>query len=115
MTMMARPQLLTLTDAAVQRVQALLDKDGAAQRSLRVGVRSVGCSGMSYHIEFTEAPGPNDEVVEAGGVRVYVDPKATLYLIGSEMDYVEDKLKSGFVFNNPNEKARCGCGESFQV
>jgi len=113
--MTARPQLLTLTDAAVQRVQALQAKDGADGRALRVGVRATGCSGMSYHIEFMDAPNPNDEVVEAGDVRVYVDPKATLYLIGSEMDYVEDKLQSGFVFHNPNEKARCGCGESFQV
>lgn len=111
--MTARPQLLTLTEAAVERVRALTGGDD--ERALRVGVRTVGCSGMSYHIEFADQPDPADEVVEAGGVRVYVDAKATLFLIGSEMDYVEEKLRSGFVFNNPNETARCGCGESFQV
>lgn len=113
--MTARPQVLSLTDAAVERVRFLTAREGAAGRSLRIGVRPQGCSGMSYHVEFAEAPGPGDEVVEAGDVKVYVDPKATLYLIGSRMDYVEDRLTSGFVFTNPNEKARCGCGESFHV
>ena len=113
--MSARPQLLTLTDAAVARVQALQSARNAERQALRVGVRTVGCSGLSYHIEFASEPVPGDEEVKAGDITIYVDPKATLYLIGSEMDYVEDKLKSGFVFNNPNEKARCGCGESFQV
>lgn len=113
--MTARPQLLTLTDAAIERVRHLVRRDDATGRALRIGVRTKGCSGLSYHVEFAEAPGPADEVVEAGGVTVYVDPKATLYLLGSRMDYVEDKLRSGFVFTNPNEKARCGCGESFHV
>jgi len=113
--MTARPQLLTLTDAAIERVRYLLGREGAAGRAIRVGVRPQGCSGMSYHVEYAAEAGPADEVVEAGGVTVYVDPKATLYLVGSRMDYVEDKLKSGFIFDNPNEKARCGCGESFQV
>ncbi|MCG8508904.1 MAG: iron-sulfur cluster assembly accessory protein [Rhodospirillales bacterium] len=111
--MTERPQLLTLTDAAIERVKALTG--GENDRALRVGVRTVGCSGMSYHIEFAEQPDPADEIVETSGVRVYVDAKATLFLIGSEMDYVEEKLHSGFVFNSPNETARCGCGESFQV
>lgn len=113
--MTARPQLLTLTDAAIERVRHLVGRDDASGRTLRIGVKAQGCSGMSYHVEFADAPGPADEVVEAGGVTVYVDPKATLYLLGSRMDYIEDKLKSGFVFSNPNEKARCGCGESFHV
>lgn len=113
--MTARPQLMTLTDAAIARVRHLVSRDDAAGRALRIAVRTKGCSGLSYHVEFAAAPGPADEVVEAGGVTVYVDPKATLYLLGSRMDYVEDKLRSGFVFSNPNEKARCGCGESFHV
>ncbi|WP_316976119.1 HesB/IscA family protein [Shumkonia mesophila] len=113
--MTERPQLLTLTDAAIERVRHLVNRDDASGQALRIGVKAQGCSGMSYHVEFAAAPGPADEVVEAGGVTVYVDPKATLYLLGSRMDYVEDKLKSGFVFSNPNEKARCGCGESFHV
>ncbi len=113
--MNARPQLLTLTDAAVARVRALQDTGSEDHKALRVGIRTVGCSGMSYHIELASEPLAGDEEVQVGDVTIYVDPKATLYLIGSEMDYVEDKLKSGFVFTNPNEKARCGCGESFQV
>ena len=114
--MTTRPQVLRLTDAAVERVRHLTSGGtGGAARALRIGVRAQGCSGLSYHIEFAAEPGPADEVVESGGVTVYVDPKATLYLLGSEMDYVEDKLQSGFVFHNPNEKARCGCGESFHV
>lgn len=114
--MTTRPQVLKLTDAAVERVRHLTGRDaGGPSRALRIGVKAQGCSGLSYNIEFAAEPGPADEVVEAGGVTVYVDPKATLYLLGSEMDYVENKLQSGFVFRNPNEKARCGCGESFHV
>lgn len=114
--MTTRPQVLKLTDAAVARVRHLMSHDGdGGTRALRIGVKAQGCSGLSYHVEFAAAPGPADEVVEAGGVTVYVDPKATLYLLGSEMDYVEDRLQSGFVFRNPNEKARCGCGESFHI
>ena len=110
-----RPQVITMTDAAVERVRFLLSKQNDRQGTLRIGVKARGCSGMSYHIEFAAEPNPHDEMVETDGVTVYVDPQATLYLLGSQMDYVEDKLQSGFVFNNPNEKARCGCGESFQV
>jgi len=110
-----KPQLLSLTDAAKERVRHLMSKDSDAGRTIRVGVKTVGCSGLSYQVEFTSEPEPGDEVVEAGDIRVYVDRKATLFLIGSEMDYVEEKLRSGFVFSNPNEIARCGCGESFQV
>lgn len=114
--MTTRPQVLKLTDAAVERVRHLTRRDAeGGARSLRIGVKAQGCSGLSYQVEFAAAPGPADEVVEADGVTVYIDPKATLYLLGSEMDYVEDRLKSGFVFRNPNEKARCGCGESFHV
>lgn len=114
--MTTRPQLLKLTDAAVARVRHLTSRDGNGEpRALRIGVKTQGCSGLSYHVEFAAAPGPADEVVETDGVTVYVDPKATLYLLGSEMDYVEDRFKSGFTFHNPNEKARCGCGESFHV
>ena len=82
---------------------------------IRIGVRSKGCSGMSYTLEFADKQEPMDEVVESGGIRLLIDPKASLFLIGTEMDYEEEKLKSGFVFKNPNEKGRCGCGESFHV
>jgi iron-sulfur cluster assembly protein len=78
-------------------------------------VRTKGCSGLSYTLEYADDKAPSDEVVEAHGVRLLVDPKASLFLIGTEMDYEVEKLKSGFVFRNPNEKGRCGCGESFHV
>ena len=113
--MAEKPQLLSLTDAAKDRVRHLMNKDSEAGRAIRVGIKTVGCSGLSYQVEFTSEPDPSDEVVVVGDMRIYVDRKATLFIIGSEMDYVEEKLRSGFVFNNPNEIARCGYGESFQV
>ena len=112
---MARSAVITLTDAAAARVKQLLAKSPVATAGLRLGVKSKGCSGLSYSIEYAAAKQPHDEVVEDKGVTIYVDPKATLFILGSEMDYVEDKLQSGFVFRNPNEKGRCGCGESFHV
>ncbi|WP_231712468.1 HesB/IscA family protein [Vineibacter terrae] len=110
-----RPQLMTVTDAAVSRVKELLAQRGKPTAGVRIGVRSKGCSGLSYTLEYADEKGPRDEVVETQGITVLVDPKATLFLIGTEMDYVEEKLKAGFVFKNPNEKGRCGCGESFHV
>ena len=107
--------VITLTDAAAARAKALLAKGDGKATGLRVGVKSKGCSGLSYSIEYAEAKGPHDEVVEDKGVTIFVDPRATMFILGSEMDYVEDKLQSGFVFRNPNEKGRCGCGESFRV
>jgi len=110
-----RPQAMTLTDAAAERVKALLAKRGKPSAGIKIGVRTKGCSGLSYTLEYADARGKFDEVVEAKGVVVIIDPKATLFILGTEMDYVEDKLQSGFVFRNPNEKGRCGCGESFHV
>jgi iron-sulfur cluster assembly protein len=82
---------------------------------LRIGIKSKGCSGLSYSVEYAKERSPGDEIIEDKGITIFVDPKATLFIIGSEMDYVEDKLQSGFVFRNPNEKGRCGCGESFHI
>ena len=113
--MTARPPILTLTEAAAARARALVDRDGEAAKVLRVGITNRGCSGLSYSLEFAETPVPGDEAVEADGVTVYVDPKATFYLLGSRMDYVEGELESGFVFENPNAVGTCGCGESFRV
>jgi iron-sulfur cluster assembly protein len=110
-----RPQVMSVTPAAAERVKALIDGRDKPTVGIRIGVRSKGCSGMSYTLEFAEAQQPMDEVVETAGVKLLIDPKASLFLIGTQMDYVEEKLKSGFVFNNPNEKGRCGCGESFHV
>ena len=106
---------LTMTDAAVERVKTLLQSRGKPSAGIRIGVRSRGCSGLSYTLEFADARSPMDEIVEQHGVTVLIDPKATLFILGTEMDYVEEKLQSGFVFRNPNEKGRCGCGESFHV
>jgi len=112
---MARAAVITLTDAAAARVKHLMAKSPSGTGGLRVGIKSKGCSGLSYSIEYATAKGAHDEVIEDKGVTIYVDPKATMFILGSEMDYVEDKLQSGFVFRNPNEKGRCGCGESFHV
>ena len=110
-----RPQVMSVTPAAAERAKALIDGRGKPTVGIRIGVRSKGCSGMSYTLEFADKQEPMDEVVESGGIRLLIDPKASLFLIGTEMDYEEEKLKQGFVFKNPNEKGRCGCGESFHV
>ena len=108
-------ELLTITEAAAHRVKALLDGRGKPSSGIRIGIRSKGCSGLSYTLEFADEISPYDDVIEAYGVKVLVDPKAVMFILGSQMDYVEDKLASGFVFKNPNEKGKCGCGESFHV
>lgn len=106
---------MSISDNALARINALLDKRGKPSAGIKVGVRSRGCSGLSYTIEYADEIGKFDEVVEKGGVKVLIDPKAVMFLIGTEMDYVEEELKAGFIFRNPNEKGRCGCGESFHV
>ena len=115
MALAARPPALLVTDAAASRIQLLLDKRGKPSVGVRVGVRARGCSGLSYTLEYADEKGKFDEVVEQKGVTVLVDPKAIMFILGTEMDYVEETLESGFVFRNPNEKGRCGCGESFHV
>lgn len=112
---MASRELFKLTDAAADRVKHLIHQQEKDEAVLRISVKTQGCSGLAYSMEYTDTPLPMDEMVEDKGVRICVDPLATMYLAGTEMDYVEDKLSSGFVFNNPNEKGRCGCGESFHV
>ncbi len=106
---------ITISDAAAERVKTLLNSRNQASEGVRVGVKKGGCSGLEYVIEYADDVGQYDEVVEEKGVRVIIDPKAMMYLLGSEMDYREEKLRSGFVFENPNEKGKCGCGESFHV
>ena len=108
-------QAMTVTDEAAKRIQALLAKRGKPSAGIRVGVRSRGCSGLTYTLEYADEKGKFDEVVQANGVTILIDPKASMFIIGTEMDYVEDKLQEGFTFRNPNEKGRCGCGESFHV
>lgn len=113
--MREKPAIFTVSEKAVAQVQALLASRGKPSEGIRVGIRSRGCSGLSYTIEYADELNKFDEVVEAAGTKILIDPKAVMFLIGTEMDYVEEKFKSGFVFNNPNEKGRCGCGESFHV
>lgn len=113
--MNAMPPPIMITPAAAERITAMLAQRGKPCAGVRIGVRTKGCSGLSYTLEFAEEKGPFDEVVEQNGVTVMIDPKATMFVIGTEMDYVEGTLESGFVFRNPNEKGRCGCGESFHV
>ncbi len=110
-----RPAPLSISDAAAARVRHLLEKRGKPSAGIRIGVRAKGCSGMSYTIEYADERTPFDEIVEDKGVVVLIDPKAIMFIVGTEMDFVEEKMKSGFVFRNPNEKGRCGCGESFHV
>jgi iron-sulfur cluster assembly protein len=110
-----RPPALTVSDAAAARLKHLIAARETPAVGLRIGVRNGGCSGLAYTMEFAADQNPLDEVVETKGVKVLIESKALMFLLGSEMDYTEDKLRSGFTFRNPNEKGRCGCGESFHV
>ena len=110
-----RMQPMTLTDAAAEQVKALISSRQKPTAGVRIGVRSQGCSGMSYTLEFADDKNDFDEILEDKGVTILIDPKAAMFIIGTQMDFVKDKLKTGFVFNNPNEKGRCGCGESFHI
>ena len=108
------PPLMTMTDTAATRLGQLYEK-GEKGKLLRIGVSTKGCSGLSYDMSWTEEPAPTDEIVKDKGLTVLVDRKASLFLIGTVMDYEVKQLASGFTFVNPNEKGRCGCGESFNV
>jgi iron-sulfur cluster assembly accessory protein len=112
---MRPPAPITLTERAADRVRELMGRATKPVLGLRVGVNARGCSGMSYVVEYAEERRKFEDVVEQHGVKLFIDPTAVMYLLGSELDYREDKLESGFVFINPNEKGRCGCGESFTI
>lgn len=103
---------MKLTDHAVSRIKAIMAEKGRDIIGLRIGVKNGGCAGMEYTMTWAERQEPTDEIVEDQGVRVLIDPKAVLFLLGTEMDYRVDKLTSQFVFNNPNQTSACGCGES---
>ena len=107
-------QIISLSERAAERIKEIMSKD---QKSLgvRVGVKSGGCAGMAYIMEYAKEKKPNDEMIEDKGVKVFIDPAAVMYLLGTQMDYKKDKFSSSFVFNNPNETERCGCGESFKI
>lgn len=106
---------IEITDSAADQIKYLLAQRDKPSEGIRVGVKKGGCSGLAYTIEYADDIKKFEDVVEDKGVKVIIDPKAVLYLIGTTMDFVEEKMKSGFVFVNPNEKGRCGCGESFNV
>ncbi|MDX3894053.1 MULTISPECIES: iron-sulfur cluster assembly protein IscA [Pusillimonas] len=105
---------ITLTQTAAQHISRYLEKRGKGL-GLRLGVRTTGCSGMAYKLEYVDEPDPQDHVFENHGVKVFVDPKSLAYLEGTQLDYGREGLNEGFKFTNPNEKATCGCGESFTV
>jgi iron-sulfur cluster assembly protein len=110
-----RPQVMRLTEAAAERIKEVMAKADRPIAAVRVGVKNGGCAGMSYFMEYAENINPLDEVIEDKGVRILVDPKAVLFLLGTEMDYKVEKLSAQFVFNNPNQTSACGCGESVQI
>ena len=114
-TLRPRPQVMRLTEAAAQRIKAVMAKADHPIAAVRVGVKNGGCAGMSYYMEYAEKIDPLDEVIEDKGLRILIDPKAVLFLLGTEMDYKIDKLSAQFVFNNPNQTSACGCGESVQL
>ncbi len=108
-------QIITLSDNAANRIKEIMSAAKKDSVGVRVGVKSGGCAGMSYVMEYTKSPYPNDEVIEDKGVKVFIDAAAVMYLLGTEMDYKKSDLSSSFVFNNPNETERRGCGESFNI
>jgi iron-sulfur cluster assembly protein len=110
-----RPQVMKLTEAAAQRITELTKRADSEIVGLRVGIKNGGCAGQSYTVEYAHDIRPTDEVVEDKGVKILVDPKAVLFLLGTEMDYKVDKMSAQFIFNNPNQTGACGCGESVQL
>jgi len=110
-----RPQVMRLTDAAAMRIKEVMARADKPVAGVRVGVKNGGCAGMEYTMEYADSVNPADEVIEDKGVKIMIDPKAVLFLLGTEMDYRTDKLSAQFVFNNPNQTSACGCGESVQL
>ena len=110
-----RPKAVTLTDAAAARIREIVANADGRYQGVRVGVTNGGCAGMAYTMDYAETAAAMEEVVEDKGVRIFIDPKAILFLIGTEMDFVREKLGARFVFNNPNQTAACGCGESVSI
>jgi len=108
-------QIISLSENAAKRIKEIMCAAEKNSVGVRVGVKSGGCAGMSYVMEYAKEVNPNDELIEEKGVKLYIDPAATMYLLGTEMDYKKEEFSSTFVFNNPNETERCGCGESFKV
>ncbi|MGD9867823.1 MAG: Fe-S cluster assembly scaffold SufA [Hyphomicrobiales bacterium] len=113
--MNARPKVMSLTEAAAARVREIVASSENPVTGLRIGVKNGGCAGMEYTLDYADKAAPGEDVIEDKGVKLFIDPKAVLFLLGTEMDYRTEKLSSGFVFNNPNQIGACGCGESVQL
>ena len=107
--------ILSITDQASARVQEIVKGAESDVIGLRIGIKTAGCSGLQYNVEFAKEQQPFEDAIDVNGVRVLIDPAAVMFLVGTEMDWTEDKFNSSFVFNNPKETARCGCGESFSI
>ena len=110
-----KPKILSLTDAAADRIKSYVAGSDKPVAGVRVGIKNAGCVGMEYTMEFVESADPSEDVVEEKGAKLFIDPKAILFLLGSTMDYRVDKMSSGFVFDNPNQTDACGCGESVAI
>jgi len=108
-------QVITLSDNAANRIKEIISNDETKSVGVRVGVKSGGCAGMSYVMEYAKEINPTDEIIEEKGVKVFIDQSAIMYLLGTEMDYKKEQFSSTFIFKNPNETERCGCGESFKA
>ena len=108
-------QIITLSQRAADRIREIMSEDKNNSIGLRIGVKSGGCAGMEYVLEYAKEKNLNEEIIEDKGVKVFVDPSAVMYLLGTQMDYKKEQFSSSFVFNNPNETERCGCGESFKI
>mgnify|MGYP001301788882 FL=1 len=107
--------MITVTSSAVNHIKKLISSREAKPSGIKIGIETKGCSGLSYNMEFVDSPNKEDEILRVDDINIYIDPKATLFILGTTMDYEEGVLESGFKFVNPNEKGRCGCGESFHV
>jgi len=108
-------QIITLSNSAAKRIKEIMLNDKNNSIGVRVGVKSGGCAGMSYVMEYAKEKNPSDEIIEDKGVKIFIDPAAIMYLLGTEMDYKKEEFSSNFIFKNPNETERCGCGESFKT
>ena len=107
--------LFTVTEKAATQIKAILAQREKPAYGIRICVKTRGCSGLSYALEYADAPSPHEEMVETAGIKLLIDPKAIMFVVGTTMDFTQEKMGEGFVFSNPNEKGRCGCGESFHV
>jgi len=111
----SRPDIINITDIALTKIKSMISLRTKPTIGIKISIKTKGCSGLSYNIEYADSYESKDQIIEKNGIKIIIDPKAILFLIGSTMDFKEEKFKSGFVFENPQERGRCGCGESFHI